>query len=490
MNLKAVSSLLLAKREHKPASWNVILRDLRNEFEKRDAVEKIVQLFPVSYEEAHELVDRTPIILLEGMTRQEAEAVQRFFGQSGIDTLVTQDELLKRKCYRTVWPEKPRLDTLFGARRDGDPAHPASGLSEKFPVHDLSGELGTEEESHARPFESGLRDPAQPLALEADEREREALLAQLAQLKQEVASLRLLRDIAKAPLHASSEEERDGRRLAERFDAASREKEILKARLAALEQELRSERGATRRLGEEERRLSGEVARLVAELARTGDERASAGELARRVEELERARQTLEANCEGLLSERAQSAKQVEDLQAELRLASHGAAREVEALREQVKNLTSQNELFMNSLRDKEAVEERCRMMARDLEAAQRQVRDLTVYRDREEAVQKRSKLQTELAEKESRLRELVRKQEALEQEVMEREKLMKEILHEQEEIEKDVVRAKQAQKYLTEQSKWRDKLRPGGKRPSGVQIESPGEAQAGTEDIAPGAVP
>lgn len=105
--------LLRSKKTHgEEQNWCVILSPLKNEFDKKKVAHKISEIFTLSNEESMDLVSNTPIILLDNLTKNIAGKVKEFFNGIGADTVLTNDVLQKRKCYRTVWPEAPNLSFL------------------------------------------------------------------------------------------------------------------------------------------------------------------------------------------------------------------------------------------------------------------------------------------------------------------------------------------------------------------------------------------
>ena len=101
--------MLLGKKTNNERlnDWCVILNPIESELNKAEAVEKIVEIFPISIEEASQLVERTPIILLENISYEKAKQIKDFFISINAEILLTNDEFLRRKCYRTVWPSDP-----------------------------------------------------------------------------------------------------------------------------------------------------------------------------------------------------------------------------------------------------------------------------------------------------------------------------------------------------------------------------------------------
>ncbi|MFZ5801981.1 MAG: hypothetical protein ACOY3K_02565 [Candidatus Omnitrophota bacterium] len=93
-------------------NWCLILNPLYSEIDKRKVSRKISEAFTLSEEEANDLVNNTPIILLDNLTQDIANRVKDYFRPTGAEILMTNEVYLKRKCYRTVWPEQPTLAFL------------------------------------------------------------------------------------------------------------------------------------------------------------------------------------------------------------------------------------------------------------------------------------------------------------------------------------------------------------------------------------------
>ncbi|MBU1863883.1 MAG: ribosomal protein L7/L12, partial [Candidatus Omnitrophica bacterium] len=80
----------------KANQWCVILNPIESELNKTETIEKIVEIFPLSIEEAAQLVERTPIILLENLSYGKAKAVKNLFSSISADILLTDDTFLRR----------------------------------------------------------------------------------------------------------------------------------------------------------------------------------------------------------------------------------------------------------------------------------------------------------------------------------------------------------------------------------------------------------
>ena len=94
-------------------SWSVILNPLQEEVKKRSTAQQLQSFFSVTLEEARELIENTPIILLDTLSEDSAEKIKEVFTSSGLDVVITSETLVKRKCFRTVWPKEPTLDQII-----------------------------------------------------------------------------------------------------------------------------------------------------------------------------------------------------------------------------------------------------------------------------------------------------------------------------------------------------------------------------------------
>ncbi len=92
--------------------WALVLNSLPNEIAKSRMIECMAKVFPISIEEASDLVDNTPIILLEGLDQVTGEQVQNYFLATGADLILTEDRTFQRRCFRAVWPSPPKFDFI------------------------------------------------------------------------------------------------------------------------------------------------------------------------------------------------------------------------------------------------------------------------------------------------------------------------------------------------------------------------------------------
>lgn len=90
----------------------MVLNPLKSELERNKIAKAIAQAFHLPVEESLDLVAKTPIILLDGLAYATALQVKQYFQSTNANILVSNDGLLKRRCYRTVWPTPPNLSFL------------------------------------------------------------------------------------------------------------------------------------------------------------------------------------------------------------------------------------------------------------------------------------------------------------------------------------------------------------------------------------------
>ena len=161
-------------------NWCLILNPLYNEIDKRKVSRKISETFTLSTEEADDLVNNTPIILLDNLSHETASQVKDFFRPTGAELLMTNEVYLKRKCYRTVWPEPPSLSFLATEvpeperpKSESHRLHPDEALEEMRTLSDKDEEEQDDEETFA-PEDHGQA-----------QAERESLRQELERIKKE-----------------------------------------------------------------------------------------------------------------------------------------------------------------------------------------------------------------------------------------------------------------------------------------------------------------
>ncbi len=92
-------------------SWSFIL--ILPSLAAKDAVAAlVVDAFHVTDEFAAQLLTNTPVILLDGLSQEDALRVKEYFQQRGAEACVTQNREVKKICYRIKWRSAPSLDFL------------------------------------------------------------------------------------------------------------------------------------------------------------------------------------------------------------------------------------------------------------------------------------------------------------------------------------------------------------------------------------------
>src|SRR3989338_1672223 len=101
-----------AKSKNEP-DWAIILERVPSYFSKQNVIKLISEVFPLSLEDSKDLVESTPIVLLDQLSFEIAEQIRRHFEGRDVSCAVTKDAILKRKCYRAVWPTTPNLSSIM-----------------------------------------------------------------------------------------------------------------------------------------------------------------------------------------------------------------------------------------------------------------------------------------------------------------------------------------------------------------------------------------
>ena len=80
--------------------WFVVLNPLKSELERNKIAREIAKAFRLPVDEALDLVQNTPIILMDNLLYATALQVKQYFRSSQTDIVVSNDSFLKRRCYR------------------------------------------------------------------------------------------------------------------------------------------------------------------------------------------------------------------------------------------------------------------------------------------------------------------------------------------------------------------------------------------------------
>lgn len=510
-------------------NWSVILNPLSSELDRKRVGEKISELFHISPEDARELVQNTPIILLDRLSHPAALRMQNIFQGVRANVTLTSDHVVKRRCFRALWPEEPNLSFLESpaatAVEEKAEGEISSGLEKKCREleilyqeqvrenqalrQNLEKELSGQSEKETHPLRSVEGDweeryqnlkaeyhetkeiyEEKILARERDfealkgqleeldlwrercqgcEKEIEALRTQLKELSVWQEKVRNLDDENKAfqerirhleadqeALERTAKERSEEVRLwREKYQARERELEALRERVRELEPWVREASELGRQNREFQERLK-ELESAKREIERFLKDRSEEVNLWREkyhllAQKSERFESLYEAERKRC-GEKEEAVRQASEL-------AESWQKRYEGSEENQKRLEQE---FSQISRDREDEIQRLREMNRELqtqlEATQRQGRDLLFRIEQQELIEKRGRLASELAVKEAQLKELVFESERLQREIHERELQAQTLANEQTGLEREILEAKQAQRYLLEQSKLREK--------------------------------
>jgi len=184
-----------AEREN--AQWCVILSPIESELHKAETVEKIVEIFPLSIEEASQLVERTPIILLENLSYDTAKRIKDLFANIQADILLTDDAFQRRKCYRTVWPQDPmpKLEAAYKdlLRRRQAPRQEEPPVQEELSKETAIRTIRSNDESKnllkaIAEYKTTIQEQSKSLV--AERQQTEKLLQDMEQLKKEIFDIK------------------------------------------------------------------------------------------------------------------------------------------------------------------------------------------------------------------------------------------------------------------------------------------------------------
>ncbi|MFA5159400.1 MAG: hypothetical protein WC484_02725 [Candidatus Omnitrophota bacterium] len=471
------------------------LNPLKSELERNRIAREIAKAFCLSVNEAFDLVRNTPIILMDNLSHTIALQVKQYFQNFQTDIVVSNDSLLKRQCYRTVWPTPPNLAFLHQLE---SPTLPSQKNATKKLNHD---EIILEIRSWVQPDEvSSARDSSAKNGGAGQngrhfrnilEEEREKLLKEGVALKESVGQLR--KALEKVQAEALEKE-----RTMQASESAKKQKEketqILQTLLNRVEEKyklLYEEFRQTRQHFEEKFRSEGHKAE---ELLKQIDERdlthkellqekqallksfhVVKNDLRRTKDEQEQTRHGWERQTAQLRRELENQKTLVGGFHAKIKNLEEGKKivqssetrliQELELQVQQAKRWEQRSSEFEKEIRQlRRSFEDQqkswqvrlAQLEARemDLDNARKQIRQLHAEMDQHETVQKKAQLHEQLVAKEVRLKQVVKQQEKIESEIRDREEDMRKLLAEQETIEREVIEAKQIQRLSIEKIK------------------------------------
>ncbi len=112
------------------SSWSVIL--ILPSLAAKDAIAKILtDAFRVTEDFAGQLLMSTPVILLDGLSQEEAARVRDYFQEAGAEACTSQNREVKKICYRVKWRSQPDLSFLGGFTASPKGSGDAKGISDR-----------------------------------------------------------------------------------------------------------------------------------------------------------------------------------------------------------------------------------------------------------------------------------------------------------------------------------------------------------------------
>ena len=477
--------------------WFVVLNPLRSELERNKIAREIAKAFRLPVDEALDLVQNTPIILMDNLLYATALQVKQYFRSAQTDIVISNDGFLKRRCYRTVWPTPPSL--AFLQQVESPAASSKKNETEKLDHSEAIQEIRSWVQAEGVSSERGDRAPlGNGMAHQNGrhfrsilEEEREKLLKESVGLRESVSQLR--KALEKAQAEVSEKE-----RIVKASEAATKQKEKEAQELQALVNHaeekyelLREEFRQTRQYFEEkigsEDHKAEELLKQIEERDLTHKEilqekqmllksfHAVKNDSQRAKDEQEQARREWESQATQFRRELENQKTLIEGLHAKIKNLEEGKKivqssetrliQELELQTQQAKRWEQKSSEFEKEIRQVRASFEDqqkswqvrlAQLEARemDLENARKQIRQLYAELDQREAVQKKAQFHEQLVSKEARLKQVVKQQEKIESEIRDREEDMRKLLAEQETIEREMIEAKQAQRHLAEKTK------------------------------------
>ncbi len=493
------------KSDAEEKNWCVVLKSFSSTLDRTRLVQKLQKAFEISGEDALDVMQNTPIILLDHLLHDQASKIKDFFSDNGVEIALSNDSFYKRRCYRTVWPALPNLESILKpASASTVVARPLNEAPARG-VRDSSGPVNLPSPENERSHSSNQQawTTSQKEFLE----QKDMLIRDSLKLQEEVVRLRSMVD-------RSLEQVAEKDRLVQILTAEKKEKDLelqrLESQLAATEEKFkiaREEFRDTRSYFEE---------RIVAQEAKMQDLQVQAEEMNRLLRDAQAAhaelQHSVEAERQQLETAKTQiAAGEIEwekrmsplrheiDLQkrtiqdyeskmAYLELSKKQVEENENRIRQEMEKQSydvKSHELKTNQMqaeldRLKHALEsqekswtsrlQEVEMREKELESARRQIKELHSQMEHRELIQRKVFVAEQIATKELRLKSLVKKQEQLEIEARGRESELKKLLEEQEAVEKGLIEDRQAQRHLLEKLK---NETPAHENPEGLRTSS-----------------
>lgn len=478
--------------------WFVVLNPLKSELERSKIAREIAKAFGLPVDEALDLVQNTPIILMDNLLYATALQLKQYFRNSQADIAVSNDSFLKRRCYRTVWPTPPNLAFLHQSGSPGvsSQKNETEKLDHGDAIQEMRSWVQTEGASSERgdrraPSKNGMAHQNGRHFRSILDEEREQLLKESVGLKESLSQLRKALEKAQEDVlekekamqcseAAKKQKEKEAQELQTLVNHAEEKYELLREEFRQTRQYFEDKLGSEDRKSEEllkqieERDLTHKEI-LQEKQALLKSFHTVKNDLQRARDEQEQARREWESQAAQFRRELENQKTLVEGLHAKIKNLEEGKKiiqtsetrliQELELQTQQAKRWEQRTSEFEKEIRQmRGAFEDQqkswqvrlAELEARemDLENARKQIRQLHTELEQREAVQKKTQTHEQLMAKEARLKQVVKQQEKIESEIRDREEDMRKLLAEQEAIEREVIEAKQAQRYWAEKTK------------------------------------
>jgi len=503
----------------------LILNPVRNDIAKSRIIERMAQVFPLTIEEAGDLVENTPIVLLEGLGQDVGEQLRKYLAETNADLMLTEDQSYRRKCFRAIWPTPPNLSFLqSGSASEGKQEVPVR--EELDAVRQNQPEPNPEPEPALDPFsldavpqesadlDTWRKEKLREVEMITEQAIRDEKIDQLSKeeskLQQIILNLQRENDQLKTAQLGKDQYQKETQlaqaeiaKLNDSLKTSEQEKNQLKGRIQQLENEFSDSQSKLESELQQAGNKRSEYEQQISNLKSTVEK--SLSELSEAKEALRKATDTQAHELEIIaiqnqkiqLEQALDEAKgQVSELQNTAEVLRHGFEEKIRSKEGEVTGwkkkveeaatshsalLREFEELRRKHASDVENLTVRNQELQNQYEAAQKQIREFAAVAEQQELIERRNRIAAQLLEKESLLRELSVRHEVLNSELKDREKETRDVLAKREQIEKDILKDRQADKYLLEQLKLKEKERNKAlerftSRRSNVEIGKPGE--------------
>ncbi len=518
--------MLFAKKlkQETKEDFALILNPVRDELAKSRAIERMAEIFPLTLEEAGDLVENTPIILLEGLGQEVGEQLRKYMAETNADVILTDDQSFRRKCFRAIWPTPPNLsflqtNTVSEVKKPVSDREELDALRQPLPetiqkpaADPFSLDLPPQESDHS---DSWRKEKLREVEMLTEQAIRNEKIDQLSKEKSKLEQL--ASNLQRENDHLRTVVAEKDRRQEDKNESAQDEISKLKGSLKTSEDAKNQLKGQIQKL---ENEFSDWQKRADADLQKSEEKRFEYEEqlsnlkstVEKQLAELRETKQALEkatdtkaheAEIIAIQNQKVQTEQALESLKSKvsgleqvLEAAKKAYDEKIQAKDKEIAGLRQKSEdwsvshtalmrefeeLRRKHASDIETLTARNQELQTQNEAAQKQLRDYAAIAEQQELIEKRNRLAAQLLEKESLLRELGVRHEILNSELKDREGEVREILNKREQVEKEIQKDRQADKYLLEQLKLREKEKIKSQerfssRRSGVEISKPGE--------------